>query len=55
MYFQTRIVRSNPEDAIWVGDMNLAALMLDVWPPALDEAEVAIVCPDLFQTRSNPS
>lgn len=29
--------------------------LLDVWPPALDDADVAIVCPDLFHIRSNPS
>jgi hypothetical protein len=55
VYFQTLIVRSNPEDAIRVGDMNRADLMLDECPPALGDVEVAITCPDLFQTRSNPS
>lgn len=42
VYFQTRIVRSIPAEAIWVGEINFAALMLAVCPPALAEGEVAI-------------
>jgi hypothetical protein len=44
-----------PEDAICVGEINFADLILDVCPPALAVADVAIVCPDLFHTRNNPS
>lgn len=30
VYFQIRMVRSSPEEAIWVGERNLADLMDDV-------------------------
>lgn len=55
LYFQIRIVRSSPADAIFVGEMNLADLIPAVCPPALAEGEVAIAWPDLFHTLNNPS
>lgn len=54
-YFQVRTVKSIPADAIWVGEMNFAVLMLDVWPPMLEPGDVAMTCPDLFHIRSSPS
>jgi hypothetical protein len=55
VYFQMRIVRSKPAEAIWVFDKNFAALMLELCPPRLLAGEVAITWPELFHILSSPS
>lgn len=55
LWVQRRIVRSMPEDMIWVGDMKRVHFIEDVWPPAVDEGVVAITCDEGSHIRRWPS
>lgn len=55
LYFQMRIVRSREDETRRVGERNLAAFISLVWPPELEEGEVAMIWFDMFHTRSRLS
>ena len=55
IYLHIRTVRSNPEEAICVEEMNFASLIEEVCPPFAAEGDVANTSDDMFHTRSKPS
>ena len=54
-YFQRRIVRSRPAEAMCEGEVYFTALIEDVCPPLPADGDVASTSEDMLQTLKSPS